>query len=86
MPDRFSRLLAIAIVGVVLSIYYYFGWIKAVYFVTSATAKPSQAEAQPTRAAVGGPMVAMLASLALISVFLGFYQAPLMAWIATLHY
>jgi hypothetical protein len=31
-------------------------------------------------------MVAVLASLALISILLGFYQAPLMAWIATLHY
>jgi NADH-quinone oxidoreductase subunit N len=79
-------LLAVAIVGVVLSIYYYFGWIKAVYFVTSATAKPSQTEALPPRDAVGVPIAAMLASLALLSVFLGFYQAPLMAWIATLHY
>jgi NADH-quinone oxidoreductase subunit N len=80
-------LLAVAILGVVLSIYYYFGWIKAAYFTTSpATESPKDAEAVPARVAVAAPMVAVLASLALISILLGFYQAPLMAWIATLHY
>jgi NADH-quinone oxidoreductase subunit N len=79
-------LLAIAIGGVVLSIYYYFGWIKAAYFTTATAAKPNETNALPAPSLVGVPMVALLASLALISVLLGLYQAPLMAWIATLHY
>ena len=80
-------LLAVAIGGVVLSIYYYFGWIKAAYFVTTPTRKSGDAAFVPApRAVVAAPMVALLTTLALISVLLGLYQAPLMAWIATLQY
>jgi NADH-quinone oxidoreductase subunit N len=75
-------LLAVAIAGVVMSIYYYFGWIKAAYFTSSAGTTDSKASS----IAVNTPMAAVLASLALTSVLIGLYQAPLMAWIATLHY
>ncbi len=80
-------LLAVAIVGVVLSIYYYFGWIKAAYFPGPTTASPSEdAAEQPPAIAINVPMTVVLASLALISVLLGLFQSPLMTWIATLHY
>jgi len=79
-------LLAIAIAGVVLSIYYYFGWIKAAYFVASPSRKSDGTSTVSPPVPVGAPMVAVLTSLALISVLLGLYQAPLTAWIATLHY
>jgi NADH-quinone oxidoreductase subunit N len=80
-------LLAVAIGGVVLSIYYYFGWIKAAYFASSSAPKPDgEAETLSPRIAVSTPMVAVLAALALISILLGFYPMKLMAWVATLHY
>jgi len=78
-------LLVVAIIGVVLSIYYYFGWIKAAYF-PAPTAPGLDLKERAPRAEVSGPMTALLTMLAAISVLLGFYQAPLMAWIATLHY
>ncbi|MFT3870239.1 MAG: NADH-quinone oxidoreductase subunit N [Nibricoccus sp.] len=79
-------LLAVAILGVVVSIYYYFGWIKAAYFsprkLNSAEApvEPDTAEAAPINVAT----VAVLALLAFASVLLGFFQTPLTAWIAKL--
>jgi len=79
-------LLVVAIAGVVLSIYYYFGWIKAAYFTTLDAPKADAPRVAPARFVLASPMVAMLASLALLSVLLGLYQAPLMAWIAMLHY
>ena len=80
-------LLAVAIAGVVLSIYYYFGWIKAAYFVTSSASKSDvKTVGQSSRVVIAAPMVAVLASLAVISVLLGLYQAPLMAWVEMLHY
>jgi NADH-quinone oxidoreductase subunit N len=75
-------LLAVAIAGVVMSIYYYFGWIKAAYFSGRADAAGSKA----TPIAINAPMAAVLAALAFTSVLLGLYQAPLMAWIGTLRY
>lgn len=79
-------LLAVAIIGVVMSIYYYFGWIKAAYFGSSSTAQTGSAAAESQPVAINAPMTAVLATLAMVSVLLGFYQAPLMTWIATLHY
>jgi NADH-quinone oxidoreductase subunit N len=80
-------LLAVAIGGVVLSIYYYFGWIKAAYFASPVAPKPDgETETLSPRIAVSTPMVAILAALALISILLGFYPMKLMAWVATLHY
>lgn len=74
-------LLGVAIIGVVMSIYYYFGWIKAAYF-PQGSAKPSTAPRYPEVNVVLGSVLTLLA---FSSVLLGLYQAPLMAWIARLH-
>jgi len=79
-------LLAVAIIGVVMSIYYYFGWIKAAYFppcLQSGVEESAQDEAEATEP-IGVATVAVLALLAFASVALGFFQAPLMAWITKL--
>ena len=72
-------LLAVAVIGVVLSIFYYFGWIKAAYFES-----PSMADAQqPVRsiAAISWVGATTLTVLALATVLLGFYQQPLTSWL-----
>lgn len=76
-------LLGIAVVGVVISIYYYFGWIKAAYFgvwrpqLPEGESEPDVPE--PTRVAL--PMGIALGVLAVGSVVLGLYQGPLAAWL-----
>ncbi|ATC64912.1 NADH-quinone oxidoreductase subunit N [Nibricoccus aquaticus] len=72
-------LLGIAIIGVVISIYYYFGWIKAAFFATSPTA--AETVARPERTPVSAGIGALLAVLALASVLFGFYQKPVIAWL-----
>jgi NADH-quinone oxidoreductase subunit N len=73
-------LLAVAIVGVVLSIYYYFGWIKAAFF-EAWSPNPSAVSARPVPPAT--PLVGrlVLVVLALATVMLGLYQAPLASWL-----
>jgi NADH-quinone oxidoreductase subunit N len=75
-------LLAIAIAGVVISIYYYFGWIKAAFF---ATWRPSSAEDVPEARRTSTPVSVtfrvVLTALALSSVLLGFFQDGLTNWI-----
>jgi NADH-quinone oxidoreductase subunit N len=68
-------LLAVAIAGVVISIYYYFGWIRAAYFSGEAAVSPEMS----LRAASAGGMTLRLtlAALAAASIILGFYQGPL---------
>ena len=76
-------MLAVAIVGVVVSIYYYFGWIRAAYFETWTP--PADAAAGPTRPArtpVGLLAGVTLGVLALASVVIGFYPGPLGHWLA----
>ncbi|MGH7957832.1 MAG: NADH-quinone oxidoreductase subunit N [Opitutaceae bacterium] len=75
-----GSMLAIAIVGVVLSIYYYFGWIKAAFFETW-TPPSDAAPLRPARTPVGILAGATLGALALGSVALGFYQGPLGQWL-----
>jgi NADH-quinone oxidoreductase subunit N len=75
--------LAIAALGVVLSIYYYFGWIKAAFFETW-TPPAEAAPLRPSRTPVGGLAGVMLGALALGTVALGFYQGPLGNWLATM--
>ncbi|MBI4623108.1 MAG: NADH-quinone oxidoreductase subunit N [Verrucomicrobia bacterium] len=73
-------LLVIAAAGVVVSIYYYFGWIKTAFFETwvpSADAAP----ARPARTPVGVVAGVALGALALASIALGFYPGPLGQWL-----
>ena len=68
-------LLLVAIAGVVISIYYYFGWIRAAYF----SDEPALAPEMRRRLAVpaGLTLSVALAALAAASIVLGFYQGPL---------
>ena len=76
-------LLAVAVVGVVISIYYYFGWIKAAFFpqwkppVFEGDDPVPESPRQPVSAAAG----ILLATAALASVLLGFYQGPIGQWL-----
>jgi NADH-quinone oxidoreductase subunit N len=76
-------LLGIAIVGVVISIYYYFGWIKAAYFSQwrppLPSGEPEPAAPAPTRVSL--PWGIALGVLAAGSVIFGLYQGPVGAWI-----
>ncbi len=78
-------LLAVAICGVVCSIYYYFGWIKAAWF-PQWRAPLAEGETEPARPLTPvAPMIgATLVVLALVSIALGFYQAPLTSWLAVM--
>ena len=73
-------LLAVAIAGVVISIYYYFGWIRAAYFNDEPVASPEIAR----RARDGGGrlLAIALAALVVASIVLGIYQGPLGSWVA----
>jgi NADH-quinone oxidoreductase subunit N len=73
-------LLAIAIVSVVISIYYYFGWIRAAYFSDEAALSPDTADR--IRAGAGLGLGVALAALVAASVVLSFYQGPLAALIS----
>jgi len=75
-------LLVIAAAGVVVSIYYYFGWIKAAFFETWTPPAGSDTPARPTPTPPG--MIASLAlgALAFASIALGFYQGPFGQWLS----
>lgn len=73
-------LLAIAIVGVVISIYYYFGWIKAAFFETW-TPSDGSVNPRPARTPVGFTAGTALATLALVTILFGVYQGSLGAWL-----
>jgi NADH-quinone oxidoreductase subunit N len=72
-------LLAIAALGVVVSIYYYFGWIKAAFFETWTP--PASVTPPPARTPVGTISGLALGALALASIVLGFYQGPFGQWL-----
>lgn len=64
-------LLAVAIIGVVISIYYYFGWVREAYF-RGTFAENSYAEKPWVRISAAQKIV--LLSLAIITIILGFVQ------------
>jgi len=67
-------LLAIAIAGVVISIYYYFGWIRAAFFDPERSGGDAVRRARfPLGLATG----VVLGALAIATLVIGFYQGPL---------
>jgi NADH-quinone oxidoreductase subunit N len=74
-------LLLVAVVGVVISIYYYFGWIKAAFFPASRIPSPAGGVAASMAPRVGWMAGAVMVVLAFASVVLGFYQGPLGTWL-----
>lgn len=79
---RLYSLLAVAVVGVVISIFYYFGWIRAAWFESWSPAAPGVAPvARPVPAGPSWLGVITLAVLALATVLLGFYPQPLTSWL-----
>ena len=74
-------LLAFAVFGVVLSIYYYFGWIKAAFFATWRPEGAPAAQPAATGTAPNFLGVAVLTTLALATLVLGFFQTPLTSWL-----
>ncbi|MFI5336403.1 MAG: NADH-quinone oxidoreductase subunit N, partial [Opitutales bacterium] len=76
-------LLAVAVAGVVVSIYYYFGWIKAAFFENARPADGSTtAPSAVTRPAPTLFGATVLTALAAATVLLGFFQEPLTRWLA----
>lgn len=75
-------LLAVAIIGVVLSIFYYFGWIKAAFFETwSPNPSVPPDNVQRSFAIPSWVSGTVLTLLALATIILGFYQEPLTHWL-----
>ena len=76
-------LLGVAVLGVIISIYYYFGWIKAAFFPQW---RPPVMEGddpipEPTHQPVSTAAGIVLATAALASIILGFYQGPIGQWL-----
>jgi NADH-quinone oxidoreductase subunit N len=71
-------LLVVAIVAVVISIYYYFGWIRAAFY-DSERVEDRNVAPVPLGLAAGVALV----SLALATVLLGLYQGPIGHWLAS---
>ncbi len=71
-------LLGVAIVAVVISIYYYFGWVRAAFY---EDVPASERNVAPLHLGVAAGLT--LAALALAAVLLGLYQGPLGQWIAS---
>jgi NADH-quinone oxidoreductase subunit N len=78
-------LLAIAILGVVVSIYYYFGWIRAAFFQNwEAPDIPGDTLDRPRPTPVHPGIAAVLILLALASIVLGVWQTPVTQWLLML--
>ncbi len=78
-------LLAIAILGVVVSIYYYFGWIRAAFFQNwEAPDVPGDVLERPAPSPVNPGVALVLVLLALASIVLGLWQTPVTQWLQLL--
>jgi NADH-quinone oxidoreductase subunit N len=75
---RLYGLLAVAVAGVVISIYYYFGWIRAAFFESW---RPAEDAVRPARPPVGVIATVAMLALALASVALGFCPGPFGHWL-----
>ncbi len=77
-------LLAIAIIGVVISIYYYFSWIKAAVFPSWGRTRSAEGAA-PVRPRLQVDLLSkfVLGGLTIATVILGIYQGGLVQWLAT---
>lgn len=73
-------LLGAAILGVVLSIYYYFGWIRAAWFVREGETHESQKEAIEAFSSPSAGSSVVLILFAAISLILGFLPLGLLNW------
>ena len=74
-------LLAIAIAGVIMSIYYYFGWIKAAFFTAPSGPRSENQTAPAILTPVGLAVGVALLVLVIGSVVLGFCPGALGEWI-----
>jgi NADH-quinone oxidoreductase subunit N len=77
----FYSLLGIAIVGVILSIFYYFGWIKQAVFEFPPGTTEGSWRARLKVDRIGLRCRITLAGLAVATVVLGFFQGPLSLWL-----
>ena len=76
-------LLAVAVIGVVVSIYYYFGWIKYAFFEIWKFKDDEEEEVeepQPGEFLNWPGKIAIFIAVA-GTIVLGFYQGPLGAWL-----
>jgi len=73
-------LLAVAVIGVVVSIYYYFSWIRAAFFA-SGMLPAGAVGARPARTKLSLAAGLALGALAVGTVLLGFYQGVLGQWL-----
>jgi NADH-quinone oxidoreductase subunit N len=74
-------LLVVAVVGVVISIYYYFGWIRSAFFRTWRTNCNATAKETPERIQITLSAYVALTLLAAFTVVLGFYQGSFGQWL-----
>ncbi|WP_309386385.1 NADH-quinone oxidoreductase subunit N [Cerasicoccus frondis] len=70
-------LLGAAIIGVVISIYYYFGWVREAFFVKPALPGDEAKQAYPMPGAVGIIHKVVLTLLVIVTVILGLFQRGL---------
>ena len=75
---KMYSLLFVAIIGVIVSIYYYFGWIKAAFFESS---EQDAGAARPARTEVCWCNRLIFTLVALATLGLGFYQGALGQWL-----
>ncbi len=77
-------LLVVAIIGVVVSIYYYFGWLKYAFFeIWKFLDEEEEAKDEPIPGSTLGFFGKLTLLVAIIgTALLGFYQSPLGSWLA----